>query len=448
MPPNFPSSAPFNPVAHQPFLELIQGNILKSHGRSHVRLLFFQVSFARSDVRALWRAALEAKLVTSAWAQRDDTTAFKSGADGSRPFYGLLLTKEFFWQIDPDNFPPETGGAFKTGAFGRMGERNTKNWQPIYKSDPHGVWLLAHENADELPAMEARVRKLLRAHGATAARKVENGFRWHDAADRTALREPFGFRDGISESVFLQPDGPAPKHVQFGLDQVVIRDGPHAGGSFLVLQKLEQNVQAFRGFEAKMKAAFAAAGQPLPARDPGALLVGRERDGTPLVDGATQLTNNFDFDRPADADGARCPFHAHIRKANPRTDTLPGEQLLARQFARRSMIYDEHGQLPAFAAPGYPEGDGITRDVGLLFMAYMRDVQLQFEHMRLTWFEGRDFPFPGEDMPDPVLSGHGAPGQSWSWHKRDVAVPGLPDFVTSRGAVFCYAPSLDWLWQF
>ena len=51
------------------------------------------------------------------------------------------------------------------------------------------------------------------------------------------------------------------------------------------------------------------------------MIVGRFDDGTPLTlqrtDGAAQaIMNNFTYD--SDGDGHKCPFHAHIRKTNPR----------------------------------------------------------------------------------------------------------------------------------
>ena len=65
-----------------------------------------------------------------------------------------------------------------------------------------------------------------------------------------------------------------------------------------------------------------------------AAMVGRTRTGVPLADiqeqaipgvgpSAEQIRlNQFTFD--GDRDGARCPFGAHVRRANPRTERLSG----------------------------------------------------------------------------------------------------------------------------
>ncbi|MBI2512033.1 MAG: Dyp-type peroxidase [Opitutae bacterium] len=457
MPLEFPASVPFEPTVHQEFLSAIQGNILKPHGRMQVRLVFFAGLSTREQARALLAEALRSGRVTSAWQQREQADLRKAGG-GQAFFYGVMLTKEFFWATASADFPPEGTDAFRTGAYSRAADPS--KWDQPYRQHPQGLWLVAHDETDQLKDEVARVEKMLRKHGAKILRRprpasgaapdpkpgTEAGFRWHDAGERDAMREPFGFRDGLSDSAFLQPQPAAPRHVQIGLAQLLIGDGAHAGGSFFVLQKLDQNVAAFRRFEGEIAKKFTALGRPLPAREAGALLVGRERDGQPLVDGVAAGSNAFDFD--GDATAARCPFHAHIRKANPRTTTLPNEGLLERQFARRSAIYDERGQLPAHAAPDYPEGAAIAGDVGLLFMGYMRDVQSQFEHMRRTWFEDDNFPF-ANSTPDPVLVGAGAAGGGeWRWNQAGVAVPGLSSFVRNRGTLFGYAPSILWLRRF
>ena len=100
-------------------------------------------------------------------------------------------------------------------------------------------------------------------------------------------------------------------------------------GSYLVFRQLEQDVPGFwrfvdeqAGHDEQRRRALADA------------MVGRRRDGTPLVPPTSKLiagiaadrreheTNGFLYDD--DPDGIRCPFGAHIRRANPRTGDLPG----------------------------------------------------------------------------------------------------------------------------
>ncbi len=48
-----------------------------------------------------------------------------------------------------------------------------------------------------------------------------------------------------------------------------------------------------------------------------ALMMGRTRDGQPLVKPEAIATNDFDYSQ--DQSGEKCPFFAHVRRANPRT---------------------------------------------------------------------------------------------------------------------------------
>src|SRR3954470_5058571 len=89
--PPFPDVVPFDPKGHDDFLNSIQGNILKGHGREHTRLLFFRCDGSPDEARAFLRAAAEGGLVTSAGEQNRQTDS----RDYSQPFYSLTLTKEF-----------------------------------------------------------------------------------------------------------------------------------------------------------------------------------------------------------------------------------------------------------------------------------------------------------------------------------------------------------------
>ena len=428
---------------------------MKGHGRPLTRLLFF--SFRRTTRKnlELLPAALKAKLVTSAGEQyRQARSKAKD-----QPFFSLGLSEEFFWACRfSEAFPPDNGSfraGMKTRLAGFGDERETPaQWDEVYRDVPHGVWLLAHARKSGLDRMQRAVEKLLKQHHARLRRVhtqrsrktvAEDGRRWSDDPEGKILREPFGFRDGLSQMNFFAAASKTPDFVRIGLDQVLIPDSNHAGGSFLVLRKLDQNVKAFRAFEASMGETFRRDGKWCPARTPGALLVGRERDGTPLVKGARGAGNNFDFD--GDPLAAVCPFHAHIRKANPRTtaptaaDAIPPHR--DAQFVRRSVVYDERGQLPERSSADYPEGAKITGDTGLLFMGYMRDIRLQFERMNRDWFNNVDFPFTGTGMGDPIIRGPTGARSSWNWNGLEVR--GLTSFVRSRGGAYFYVPSMEWL---
>ena len=63
---------------------------------------------------------------------------------------------------------------------------------------------------------------------------------------------------------------------------------------------------------------------------------GNAKAGEPLADAADPHSNNFHFDN--DPRGALCPFHAHIRRANPR-NTDPAKGSRPPRIVRRGMSY-------------------------------------------------------------------------------------------------------------
>ncbi len=122
------------------------------------------------------------------------------------------------------------------------------------------------------------------------------------------------------------------------------------GGTFLVIRQLEQDVPEFEKF--LTTSAAKVAGKPGVPKGPdgpnlkrieewiGAKMIGRWRDGTSLVrfpnrpgtgwekEHDVEPDNEFLFGTE-DPQGQRCPFGAHIRRANPRESMVPGsmEQL-------------------------------------------------------------------------------------------------------------------------
>lgn len=109
-------------------------------------------------------------------------------------------------------------------------------------------------------------------------------------------------------------------------------------------------------------------------------MIGRDRDsGLPL--GQTNLTPVF----PDPIDASQCPLNAHIRKVQPRRPGLDqfGLNDLDRRFLRRPYPFfdglDEHGQAVN----------------GLQFIAFMKNIQQQFEHVVNMWQMNPGFPIDG-----------------------------------------------------
>ena len=94
--------------------------------------------------------------------------------------------------------------------------------------------------------------------------------------------------------------------------------------------------------------------------------MGRHEDGTPVTvraaDGLNRpITNNFNYDEDP---GVRCPFHAHIRKANPRTEETREHRIARRgiTYGQRDFVGEETGIREK------PKGG-----VGLLFMCFQAE---------------------------------------------------------------------------
>jgi deferrochelatase/peroxidase EfeB len=173
-------------------------------------------------------------------------------------------------------------------------------------------------------------------------------------------------------------------------------------GSFLVIRKLRQDI-------AVLQTALAAATAPSIGLDEQTLkakMMGRWPhgsvdskgdviEGRPLAKLPPRPRNPNDFDFEPDADASRCPFHAHIRRANPRAAPDAIGARPPRLF-RRSLSY----------GPSVEEA-GATAERGLFFMAYNASLGEQFEVVQ-RWlaggnsshgFSGQSDPFVG--VPEP-----------------------------------------------
>jgi hypothetical protein len=223
--------------------------------------------------------------------------------------------------------------------------------------------------------------------------------------------EHFGFVDGLSQPVFVTDDGP-PAHgwdSRTPLANVLAPEpgpsgAPRHHGSYLVYRKIEQDTAAFARREAQLTALLGGAAPPgSDVPDAGAWLVGRHRDGTPLVSHATAAgpaAGAAAFDYHDDRDGDRCPLHAHVRKMNPRQSSDGPDDERRRLFPRRGQTYGRRrlradGSFADLPATG----------VGLLFLAFNASITEQFEHVQAVWAENAGFPSLGssDGAIDPII---------------------------------------------
>lgn len=261
--------------------------------------------------------------------------------------------------------------------------------------------------------------------------------------------EHFGYVDGRSQPLMLKEDIDQEPHDEWDpsipLSQIIVADPAGEGdvscGSYFVFRKLHQNVSGFKKAEEQL----AKAAGIVDDQRAGASLVGRFENGTPVIAsrvagkvGAKGETDN-DFNYSGDPQGFRCPYAAHIRKTNPRTDDTK-RHLMARRGIpyglRQDDPNDENGQKP-----------GPEAEVGLLFMSYQSDLQQGFEFTQKLWADNPDFDFASPTQPvgiDPII------GQGENASNRYPKVWGhgpLTDaiefgrYVTMKGGEYFFAPS-------
>jgi len=242
-------------------------------------------------------------------------------------------------------------------------------------------------------------------------------------------------------------DGPAGKPEPSGA-------GEYGFGSYFVFRKLEQNVSAWNVAVEQL-----ATDHDVDSEWVGAMTVGRFPDGTPIMLGGdtgsgVPLSNDFNYE--SDKEGLTCPFHAHIRKTNPREESaaernphgVTRESERAHRIARRGIPYGRRA--------GVGEADP-SENVGLLFMCFQRDISNQFEFMQRNWADNTSFlnkafnPAAANDTGlDAVIGpsdGGSARDQTWL-RKRggdgDFASFSFGGFVTLKGGgEYFFAPSIS-----
>ena len=267
--------------------------------------------------------------------------------------------------------------------------------------------------------------------------------------------------DPLSRSLLNAEDAPEKKDVG-------------RNGTYLVLRQLEQDVRGFWQFVYEQSGKNSGQAEKLAAA-----FIGRTRMGSPLVPGQEQpipgvgpdpdeiCLNQFTFAK--DPDGARCPFGAHVHRANPRNPDFPGrptglEKLVTMLgFGPRGFRDDlmspvrfhrilrrgrEYGPelLPEDAVRDDPS-DHSRR--GLHFVCLNANILRQFEFLQNAWMNTTKFSGLTEET-DPLLGNRepvpGCPVTSGFTEPEKEGVPrhilGLSQFVTVRGGAYFFLPSL------
>ena len=456
----------------------VQGNILKPHGRSHVGCVLLY--FDKIDHLQV-RKSLGQIEPTSTWQQIQDGFKYSEWKDAmkkreersfsknkpkltnspkSQPVIGCYITYEGYRVLKlSDEWSDKKCTAFKEGMEQRpLNDPPKEEWDFPFAKSVHGMILIADDDLKKVEKLIENYKSKLEPY--IKMSKIQYGTKLTN--NHGKVIEHFGYIDGISQPQFKEI--PSNKNIkerstnfwnpEASLDLVLYNDPlvteKNNMGSFLVYRKLEQNVKGFKEAEHKLAENLGFTGEDEEIA--GALIVGRFENGLPIIKfGSTtsvdepSTENNFNYDH--DANGQRCPFHAHIRKTNPRGDSkrafgISDKEEKSHRIMRVGITYDEVGRNNDLEY--HPE-----RGVGLLFMCTQKNIENQFEFIQRSWANNNDFPKPFTGI-DPVIGQgenrikpNGKPTeQKWKDIDDEQCPASFSSFVTMKGGEYFFAPSL------
>lgn len=460
------------------FLSDLQANILKGHGRDHTANMF--LSFAQMDAARI--SGLLQKLsflVTSALDQLRSAEAFKLTKVSGGRIICVFLARGAYQKLNVTDAAVPADMAFRAGMrergrlpslrfdhipvdFPGINDPDPADWDADgpwspRNPEPDAMLLIADDSADLLDASIMAVQRVLNGTGCVVT-GIDKGL----AQRRKQVQggnikgegiEHFGYVDGRSQPLFLaedidteDADNWSPVFVP---SQFVVADPARctevSGGSYFVYRKLEQDVRRFKNQEDALAALLPGS---IPDRA-GALIVGRFEDGTPAVlmkaPQAGDPLNDFNYVGDDDPAKSRCPFKAHIRKTNPRS--VPEDALeRSRIMARRGITYGQ--RMDREPGADFPEDDRPSKDVGLLFMAYMANIKEQFEFTQAAWVNNAEFQLPVTGI-DAVIGQQPNPSPAHNvWHDEMTGIDATFDFktcVSLKGGGYFFAPSISFL---
>lgn len=448
------------------FMRGLQANILKGHGREHVVLLFLAVK----DVEKA-RTFLHNYPVTDSFTQFEETKAFKESR-----IPGGVLRLAFLSKDGLDVFGHGSKfsgfGAFSGGMAADklvLDGGSTDSWQSELKRPVHVMLLVAyHDEIDLARIVWTMVDNFSKDDSEFDVVFIQEG-RAYKNKDGEGI-EHFGYVDGRSQPLMVTSSIDEEANEKGGIDkynptaplgQFILPDplDLDGHGSFFVFRKLEQNVAGFKRAEEELGEEVLKL-QGDDAERAGAMVVGRFEDGTPLTlhkkENSVPVVNNFNYSE--DTEGSKCPFHAHIRKSNPRGSSPGGLEFdKSVQMARRGITYGSRLQDPDSKEFIDKPNDG----VGLLFMSYQASIENQFQFIQTNWVNNEHFPLiispeiPPKNPPpnigiDPVIgqgNRHSLP-QTWFPGYGSTVCPAtllFQGFVTLKGGEYFFTPSISGL---
>ncbi|KAL6717683.1 hypothetical protein ACLMJK_005598 [Lecanora helva] len=272
-------------------------------------------------------------------------------------------------------------------------------------------------------------------------------------------REHFGFRDGLSQPLLEGINTPealkADEYMKTNPNIILVtskppgtQDGIEAdprrrpawmvNGSFLAFRKLEQDLPRWINLINKYKDAGCTSSDQL-----GAKLMGRWMNGTPVAEFPNAPENNFNNKfRYKGVAKYHCPFGAHIRKANPRTDA---DSVKMARMIRNGIPYGSEFNPKSMHEPDTNPDPNDTR--GLLFACYQSSLENSFQFVQRAWSNNDSFPVgnTGYDALVGQAKDNGMLNITLQGADEGDLKPGLGQFeksVTMKGGEYFFVPSI------
>jgi Dyp-type peroxidase family len=454
----------------------LQGPVL--HGYKQMGAAGFLLLGIRDARRCgAWLRELLPELTTAAARPREERQRQQSCTNLAFTWSGLKALGLDQETLETFPFEFRQGMARRARILGDVGPSGPEQWEfggsrpgAPAQDELHVLLMLYAQNPQALRPMLARHRERLAESGLVELYCQEG---CHMKDSEGFFMEHFGFRDSLSQprvAGFANPDAPARDYDSpiaagefilgyeneyhekpdspciparlagsSGLEDSEMPGYKDLGhnGTYLVLRKLHQDVDAFNAFLEQNREVA-----PYPGASPErqkqwlkAKLIGRWPNGAPLKPGQTRqprvvgadthgISNNFDF--RSDTGGQGCPLTSHVRRANPR-DSLPPRRKLSLQVSRRHRILRRG--IP------YEEASG----QGLLFVGLNANIGRQFEFIQQSWMNNEKAGGLYDER-DPVTSSQDSGRLTISAPGLRKSVTGIHQFVTTKGGGYFFLP--------
>ncbi|WP_316820234.1 hypothetical protein [Pedobacter gandavensis] len=339
-----------------------------------------------------------------------------------------------------------------------LGESDPGKW--VFGSEQKPVDCIVHCYAlsdEHLQRLVSIVKQAADDQKMTEYFPINNGSqRLEEYATNPRNSIHFGYMDGIDQPD-LKPDDPLDDSSSLGNFLIGFVPGSDPGpppataagifakdGCYNAFRMLAQDVKCFDDFLEEQALVIA----PKLNRDQdyakewlAAKLNGRWLIGSPLElspeEPDPDTVRSTDFDYTNDLQGKKCPFAAHNRVSNPRSDPLKHPGPIPR-LIRRGMAYgapvvlkDYHGER------------------GLIGLFLCGSLDIQFE-LIYSWINATNFNTLKPKKPhgqDALIANRGVELADTSFsiplENGQIEIKKLPQFVTAKGTAYCILPSLD-----